>query len=110
MGIMHIDFGFVLGETPKMGKVPLFSERAPFKLSAEFWEVIGGWSAFRRFCTMFEAAYAVACAHSDEICSLVEAAIMNVSRDANAARRMAEGVWGRIQMKGDAKEQKMHIM
>eukprot|EP00580_Thalassiosira_gravida_P010973 CAMPEP_0201639930 /NCGR_PEP_ID=MMETSP0493-20130528/20644_1 /ASSEMBLY_ACC=CAM_ASM_000838 /TAXON_ID=420259 /ORGANISM="Thalassiosira gravida, Strain GMp14c1" /LENGTH=119 /DNA_ID=CAMNT_0048113491 /DNA_START=370 /DNA_END=729 /DNA_ORIENTATION=+ len=93
-----------------MGKVPLFSERAPFKLSAEFWEVIGGWSAFRRFCTMFEAAYAVASAHSDEICSLVEAAVMNVSRDANAARRMAEGVRGRIQMKGDAKEQKMHIM
>jgi len=108
--IMHIDFGFVLGETPKMGKVPLFSERAPFKLSAEFWEVIGGWSAFRRFCTMFEAAYAVASAHSDEICSLVEAAVMNVSRDATAARRMAEGVRGRIQMKGDAKEQKMHIM
>mmetsp|Transcript_14582 Transcript_14582/g.31716 ORF Transcript_14582/g.31716 Transcript_14582/m.31716 type:complete len:1109 (-) Transcript_14582:100-3426(-) len=108
--IMHIDFGFVLGETPKMGKVPLFSERAPFKLSAEFWEVIGGWSAFKRFCEMFEAAYAVAAAHSDEICSLVEAAIMNVSRDTNLARSLADSVRGRIQMKADPKEQKMHIM
>jgi len=108
--IMHIDFGFVLGETPKMGKVPLFSERAPFKLSAEFWEVIGGWSAFKRFCEMFEAAYAVAAAHSDEICSLVEAAIMNVSRDTNLARSLADSVRSRMQMKADPKEQKMHIM
>ncbi|KAL9180128.1 hypothetical protein ACHAXT_008098 [Thalassiosira profunda] len=108
--IMHIDFGFVLGETPKMGKVPLFSERAPFKLSAEFWEVIGGWSAFKRFCEMFEAAYAVAASHSDEICSLVEAAIMNVSRNTDLARSIADSVRGRIQMKADPKEQKMHIM
>lgn len=108
--IMHIDFGFVLGETPKMGKVPLFSERAPFKLSAEFWEVIGGWSAFKRFCEMFEAAYAVASAHSDEICSLIEAAIMNVSRNADVARSMANDVRGRIMMKGNPKEQKLHIM
>jgi len=108
--IMHIDFGFVLGETPKMGKVPLFSERAPFKLSAEFWEVIGGWSAFRRFCIMFEAAYTVASSHSDEICSLVEAAVMNVSRDAVAARRIAEGVRGRMRMRADPRDQKMHIM
>lgn len=41
---MHIDFGFLLGETPKMGKVPIFSERAPFKLTAEFWDVLGGWN------------------------------------------------------------------
>jgi phosphatidylinositol kinase/protein kinase (PI-3 family) len=106
----HIDFGFVLGETPKMGKVPLFSERAPFKLSAEFWEVIGGWSAFKRFCEMFEAAYAVASAHSDEICSLVEAAIVNVSRNSDLARSIADTVRSRIRMKADPKEQKMHIM
>jgi len=108
--IMHIDFGFVLGETPRMGKVPLFSERAPFKLSAEFWEVIGGWSAFKRFCEMFEAAYAVASAHSDEICSLVEAAIMNVSRNAEFARSISNDVRGRIMMKSTQKEQKLHIM
>jgi phosphatidylinositol 4-kinase len=108
--IMHIDFGFVLGETPKMGKLPLFSERAPFKLSAEFWEVIGGWASFKRFCEMFEAAYAVASAHSDEICSLVEAAIMNVSRNTDLARSIADGVRGRMQMKADPKEQKIFII
>ena len=42
--MVHIDFGFVLGETPKMGKVPIFSERAPFKLTPEFWDVLGGWN------------------------------------------------------------------
>lgn len=108
--IMHIDFGFVLGETPKMGKVPLFSERAPFKLSAEFWEVIGGWKNFKRFCEMFEAAYAVAASHSDEICSLVEAAIMNVSRNTDLARSLAAGVRGRLQMMNDPIEHKRHIM
>ena len=108
--IMHIDFGFVLGETPKMGKVPLFSERAPFKLSAEFWEVIGGWKNFKRFCEMFEVAYAVAASHSDEICSLVEAAIMNVSRNADLARSLAASVRGRLQMMNDPIEQKKHIM
>lgn len=108
--IMHIDFGFVLGETPKMGKVPLFSERAPFKLSAEFWEVIGGWKNFKRFCEMFEAAYAVAAAHSDEICSLVEAAIMNVSRNTDLARSLSASVRGRLQMMNDPIEQKRHIM
>lgn len=108
--IMHIDFGFVLGETPKMGKVPLFSERAPFKLSAEFWEVIGGWKNFKRFCEMFEAAYAVAASHSDEICSLVEAAIMNVSRNTDLARSIADSVRRRMQMKNDPIEQKRHIM
>jgi hypothetical protein len=59
---------------------------------------------------MFEAAYAVAAAHSDEICSLIEAAIMNVSRNTDLARATANGVRGRIQMKADPKDQKLHIM
>ncbi|MFN9983632.1 MAG: hypothetical protein ACK53Y_27150 [bacterium] len=42
--LLHIDFGFMLGESPKMGKVPIFSERAPFKLTSEFWDVLGGWN------------------------------------------------------------------
>jgi hypothetical protein len=28
--LLHIDFGFILGEAPKMEKVPIFSKRAPF--------------------------------------------------------------------------------
>ena len=41
--VVHIDFGYVLGDTPKMGRVPLFNERAPMKLTKEMWDVIGGW-------------------------------------------------------------------
>lgn len=75
--IMHIDYGFVLGDTPKMGKVPIFSERAPFKLSQEFWDVLGGWNVKHgglgvKFCKMFEVAFACAANHADEIATLVE--------------------------------------
>jgi phosphatidylinositol kinase/protein kinase (PI-3 family) len=69
--------GFVLGDTPKMGKVPIFSERAPFKLSQEFWDVLGGWNIRHgglgvKFCKMFEIAFACASNHADEIAALVE--------------------------------------
>ena len=59
---------------------------------------------------MFEAAYAVAAAHSDEICSLVEAAIVNVSRNSDMARTIAQGEREQIRMKADPREQKIHIM
>ena len=115
--IMHIDFGFVLGDTPKMGKVPLFSERAPFKLTAEFWEVIGGWNFNEgglgvRFCKMFEEAFACASAHREELVSLIEAAILNLTQNRNEARMLANGVRSRLQMRGPrgSVQQKMFIM
>ena len=79
--IIHIDFGFVLGDTPKMCKVPIFSEKAPFKLSDEYWEVLGGWNTNHgglgvRFCHMFEYAFACASNHTDEIAALVEATML----------------------------------
>jgi len=113
--IMHIDFGFVLGDTPKMGKVPIFSERAPFKLSSEFWEVLGGWKAGGlsvRFCKMFELAFACASKHADEIATLVEGIMELLTSDARNARAVANGVRSRLCMRGrpGSREQRAFVL
>jgi phosphatidylinositol 4-kinase A len=115
--LIHIDFGYLLGETPKMGKVPIFSERAPFKLSQEFWDVLGGWNIESgglgvRFCGMFEQAFECAATHSEEISSLVEAGMLTLTQNPRVAAAHANGVRSRLRMRGlpQSKEQKMFVM
>lgn len=115
--IMHIDFGFVLGDTPRMGKVPIFSERAPFKLSNEFWEVLGGWNFSRgglgvRFCKMFEEAFACASTHSEELASLVEGIMLTLNDNPAEAKVNAQRVRSRLRMRGapNSPQQKAFIV
>lgn len=121
--IMHIDFGYVLGDTPKMGKVPIFSEKAPFKLSGDFWEVLGGWDVKRgglgvKFCRMFELAFECASSHADEIAALTEAAMLSLNNSDsnnnsdNLARATANGVRSRLKMRGapGSKEQQLFVV
>lgn len=89
--VVHIDFGYVMGETPKMSKVPIFSESAPFKLTAEYLGVVGfPGPRFVRFMQMFEAAFGCASDHADEIASVIEVALTMVSNPAEAAAAARE--------------------
>ncbi|KAF8333998.1 kinase-like domain-containing protein [Cantharellus anzutake] len=68
--LVHIDFGFMLGNTPgNMG-----FEAAPFKLPLEYVEVLGGTDseAFTEFKRLFREGFEAARKHCDSIITLVE--------------------------------------
>jgi len=68
--IVHIDFGFLFGSSPGGN---LGFEAAPFKLTAEFVEVMGGPHSrlFGEYRTLCAQAFLAARRHSDKILLLV---------------------------------------
>ncbi|KAI9571532.1 kinase-like protein [Boletus coccyginus] len=68
--LIHIDFGFMLSNSP--GNIGF--EAAPFKLSPEYVEVLGGIAgeAFLEFRRLFREGFEVARKHCDRIITLVE--------------------------------------
>jgi hypothetical protein len=65
-----------------------------------------------KFCKMLETAFACASSHSEEIAVMIEAAILNITRNSGYASRVADGVRERLRMRGPtgSKEQKQLIM
>ncbi|KAF9464718.1 kinase-like protein [Collybia nuda] len=68
--LIHIDFGFILSNTP--GNIGF--EAAPFKLPAEYVEVLGGINSlpFLEFRRLFREGFEAARKHCDRIITLVE--------------------------------------
>ena len=68
--LVHIDFGFMLSNSP--GNIGF--EAAPFKLSSEYIEVLGGVQspAFLEFRRLFREGFEIARKHCDRIITLVE--------------------------------------
>jgi len=69
--IMHIDFGFLLSNAPGKG---IKFEQAPFKLTAEMVEVIGGIQSkkFREFRELMRLGFMAIQEHADKVVKLVE--------------------------------------
>jgi phosphatidylinositol 4-kinase B len=69
--IVHIDFGFLLGDSPAFN---INFESAPFKLTAEYVELLGGLESpfFRLFEELFVQGYRALQQHADSIVALVE--------------------------------------
>ena len=72
---MHIDFGFLLSNAPGRG---LKFEKAPFKLTTEDMEVLGGEESkrFRRFRKLLRKGFMALQEHADKIIALVEMMMM----------------------------------
>ncbi|GMH67946.1 hypothetical protein TrST_g4178 [Triparma strigata] len=114
--LVHIDFGYVLGKVPKMGRIPIFSERAPFKLTREMWDVIGGWSGGGgEFCRMFEEGLAKLAEAREEICAVLEAGLIAIAEQGDGvqarkeAKVIVDGVRRRLTIREDGRERKEFV-
>ena len=74
--IMHIDFGFLLSNAPGKG---LKFEKAPFKLTGEMVDVLGGHTSkkFREFRELMRLGFMAIQEHADKIVKIVEMMFMS---------------------------------
>ncbi len=72
---MHIDFGFLLSNAPGKG---IKIEQAPFKLTGEMVEVLGGIKSkkFKQFRDLMRLGFMAIQEHADKIVKLVEMMFM----------------------------------
>lgn len=65
-----------------------------------------------KFCKMLDAAFACASSHVEELASLIEAAMLNLTRSPLEARAIADDVRSRLRMRGppNSPQQKQFIM
>lgn len=69
--LIHVDFGFLLGASPANN---LNFETAPFKLTAEYVDLLGGEqsSSFRLFRDLFVGGFLALQRHVDSLAALAE--------------------------------------
>jgi phosphatidylinositol 4-kinase len=69
--VVHIDYGFILGDSPGFN---INFENAPFKLTREYIEVLGGLDsvAFKTFEDLFVRGFFALQKHVDAICTIVQ--------------------------------------
>lgn len=69
--IIHIDFGYILGESPGFN---MNFENAPFKLTQEYIDIMGGIDspAFRKFKTLFYEGFQALQTNVDILVAILE--------------------------------------
>ena len=75
---MHIDFGFLLSNAPGKG---IKLEQAPFKLTGEMVEVLGGINSkwFKEYRELMRLGFMAIQEHADKIIKLVEMMFMGLN-------------------------------
>jgi phosphatidylinositol kinase/protein kinase (PI-3 family) len=76
--IIHVDFGFILGDAPGGGLFSTPFETAPFKLTAEYIDLLGGVQSveFRLFEDLLARGLSALQRHEESIAALAEVLLL----------------------------------
>jgi phosphatidylinositol 4-kinase B len=75
--MVHIDYGFILGDSPGFN---INFENAPFKLTKEYIDLLGGLDSipFKMFEDLFVRAFFALQKHLNAICAVVEVCVLSL--------------------------------